>query len=160
MELADGQLSTAERRCHAGREPGLPMRQLPDPASAPLPSARPRAYDAMVAAALDVRLDPATATFDDVLAAAVRAGRVDPAVGRQLRFWQRESIRGVRTHVGEVLPALLAALDAADRSAVAATADAERAWAATGRLGTADDGGDDLTIRRRHNVVAGLTGTR
>src|SRR3954452_1358062 len=70
------------------------------------------AYADLVAAVADARPDPATERFDAEIASAVAGGRIDQQFARTLRWWQRESIRGVRDHLVEVLPPLLESLDA------------------------------------------------
>ncbi|MDQ6649363.1 MAG: hypothetical protein M3Z02_04525 [Actinomycetota bacterium] len=123
-----------------------------------------RSYDALVAAALQVRADPATCRFDEVLAAAVADGSVDATVGRELRFWQRESVRAVVDHVETVLPVVLTASNEADRAAVDAVHSAGQSWSQAARTGHPSPvhpgrtSPDDLAVRRRHTVVAGLTG--
>jgi hypothetical protein len=70
------------------------------------------AYANIVAAVADARPDPATERFDAEIASAVADGRIDQQFARTLRWWQRESVRGVRDHLVEVLPPLLESLDA------------------------------------------------
>lgn len=103
---------------------------------------RSSAYADLLAALLAARSDPATARFDAEIAAAEAAGTLDGATARTLRWWQRESMRGLADHLGEVLPGLLVALVDAERAADQAVADSAAAWAgATG--GHPDDGPDD-----------------
>src|SRR2546423_4346810 len=71
------------------------------------------AYTEMVLALVDARYDPVTEQFDAEVASAVADGQLEEQLARTLRWWQRESVRGVRDHVAEVLPPLLEALDAA-----------------------------------------------
>jgi hypothetical protein len=75
------------------------------------------AYAEIVTALADARPDPATARFDAEVAAAVASGALDEQLARTLRWWQRESVRGVRDHLAEVLPPVLELMD---RSALAA----------------------------------------
>ena len=69
------------------------------------------AYAEVVSALADARADSATERFDAEVDAAVAAGRVDVHLARTLRWWQRESVRGVRDHLVDVLPSVLATLD-------------------------------------------------
>ena len=82
----------------------------------------------VVLSIVDTRPDPATEHFDAALAAAVAEGRLDAATARTLRWWQRESVRGVRGYLADALPPILDALDAAADGAVAATREAARSW--------------------------------
>jgi hypothetical protein len=103
---------------------------------------RSSAYADLLAALLAARSDPATARFDAEIAAAEAAGTLDGATARTLRWWQRESLRGLADHLGEVLPGLLVALVDAERAADQSVADSAAAWAgATG--GRTDEGPDD-----------------
>jgi hypothetical protein len=105
---------------------------------------RSSAYADLLAALLAARSDPATARFDAEIAAAEAAGTLDGATARTLRWWQRESLRGIADHLGEVLPGLLVALVDAERAADQSVADSAAAWAgATGGRGHGDDGPDD-----------------
>ena len=71
------------------------------------------AYAELILTLVDARADPATTRFDHELAAAVTAGCLDEQTARTLRWWQRESVRGVRDHLADVLPPLLDALESA-----------------------------------------------
>ena len=94
----------------------------------PTEGARTVAYADLVGGLLDARVDPATDRFDAELAAAVAAGTLTQGVARTLRFWQRASVRGLVEHARNVLPAALAALDAA-REESQDTIDADgRSW--------------------------------
>ena len=94
------------------------------------------AHAALVSALVGLRPDPASARFDRELAEAEAAGTVDPAVARTLRWWQRESVRGVGDHLTRVLPEVLALLAAAEREALEAVESSAAAWdAATGSPG-------------------------
>ncbi len=94
---------------------------------------RASAYADLLGALLAARSDPATARFDAEIAAAEAAGTLDGPTARTLRWWQRESMRGIGDHLAEVLPGLLVALVDAERSADQAVADSAAAWAgATG----------------------------
>src|SRR6267378_2811409 len=75
------------------------------------------AYAEMVLALVDARYDPATEQFDAEVATAVADGRLDEQLARTLRWSQRESVRGVRDHLAEVLPLVLEALEVAARRA-------------------------------------------
>ncbi len=112
--------------------------------------------------------DPATDRFDAVLAAAA----VDEATARELRYWQRESVRGLRQYAAQALPGVLAAVDDARREAAAAAARAEDTWRQAQRPSVAaeadvfslpelspaasGDGGVDLLEMRRRTVAARL----
>src|SRR3954464_5989033 len=85
------------------------------------------AYADIVAGLADARPDSATERFDAEIAAAVADGRIDQNLGRTLRWWQRESLRGLRDHLVEVLPPVLASLDV---SALRALGAPERASSA------------------------------
>lgn len=67
----------------------------------------------LVGGLLDARSDPATARFDDELAAAVSSGAVTAEAAHRLRFWQRASVRALADHARHVVPVALGALDAA-----------------------------------------------
>ena len=100
---------------------------------------RTAAYADLLAAVLSARSDPATARFDAEIAAAEAAGTLDGPTARTLRWWQRESVRGLGDHLGEVLPGRLVALLDAERAAEQAVADSAAAWAAaTGEHGRGD----------------------
>ena len=90
----------------------------------------PSAYADLVAALVAVRSDPATARFDAELARAEAAGSLDGATARTLRWWQRESVRGLAEHLTVVLPAVLATLESADAAAHAAVEDSADSWTA------------------------------
>lgn len=62
-------------------------------------------------------VDPATAEFDAVLAAA----DLPDDVARALRFWHRESLANVRQFAAEALPAVFEAVHTAQRDAYDAT---------------------------------------
>lgn len=80
-------------------------------------AATPDRYTAVVAALLDVRVDQSSARFDAELQTALAEGRLDAATARALRWWQRASVQAVSTYSATVLPAVLAARDAADQQA-------------------------------------------
>ncbi|MDQ1496101.1 MAG: hypothetical protein QOG69_2584 [Actinomycetota bacterium] len=87
-----------------------------DAATSPVAVSRDR-YTAVVAALLDVRIDHSSARFDAELQTALAEGRVDAATARALRWWQRASVQALSTYSATVLPAVLAARDAADQQA-------------------------------------------
>ena len=89
---------------------------------------RPSAYADLLAALLAVRPDPATARFDHELMAAEARGEIDPATARTLRWWQRESLRGLSDHLSAVLPHLLDDLAAAQSAASEAVEESAAAW--------------------------------
>ena len=82
----------------------------------------------VVLAVADARPDPATHRFDTELARAVASGRLDEVTARTLRWWQRESVRGMRSYLGHVLPSILATLDAAADDGATSVAAAAAAW--------------------------------
>ena len=77
----------------------------------------PDRYTAVVAALLDVRVDHSSARFDAELQTALAEGRIDATTARALRWWQRASVQTLSTYSATVLPAVLAARDAADQQA-------------------------------------------
>jgi hypothetical protein len=89
---------------------------------------RATAYSDLLSALLALRADPATARFDAELAAAEAEGRVDGSVARTLRWWQRESLRGLVDHLGGVLPDLLTHLAESDRAAAETVAASLSSW--------------------------------
>jgi hypothetical protein len=101
---------------------------------------RSAAFASLVTALVGVRPDPATARFDAELAAAEAAGVVDPSVARTLRWWQRESVRGVAEHLEGVLPAVLTSLETAERAALDTVTSSASSWAAA----TESEGGPPL----------------
>lgn len=90
---------------------------------------RSTAYADLLSALLALRADPATSRFDAELAAAEAAGLIDGAVARTLRWWQRESMRGLADHLAAVLPDLLTELRESDRAAAESVQEAQSAWA-------------------------------
>ena len=139
---------------------------------------RETAYADLVAGLLDVRTDAASTRFDAEIAAAEEEGRIDAQTAKVLRWWQRESIRGLVEHARTVVPATLMALE---QSSVGAGAEAEassRSWARAVGDDLATPSGTsaaaaqtspvvdltaaiveptDLGERRRRMLVAGLT---
>jgi hypothetical protein len=98
---------------------------------------RSTAYADLLSALLALRADPATARFDAELAAAEANGLVDGSVARTLRWWQRESMRGLADHLAAVLPDLLTELLESDRAAAETVRAAQNSWAeATATLPT------------------------
>ena len=89
---------------------------------------RPSAYAELLQALLSVRSDPATARFDRELEAAAARGEIDAATARTLRWWQRESLRGLSDHLVSVLPHLLDDLAAAHSAAAEAVEESAEAW--------------------------------
>jgi len=94
------------------------------------PDVRRAHYAALLSALGGTRRDPATARFDEELAAAEAAGAIDPVVARTLRWWQRESVRAVEDHLQAVLPDVIVGLETADAEAERAVADSAESWAA------------------------------
>jgi hypothetical protein len=72
---------------------------------------RQAAFADLVSALLDLRRPGPTAAFDQAVADAVQRGELTDALGRQLKWLQRESVRGVVEHAAQVLPATLVALE-------------------------------------------------
>ena len=91
-------------------------------------SGRDAAYAALVDALIALRRDPATERFDEYLDYAQTSGRIDTATARALRWWQRQSVRGVSDHLEDILPTLLVQLEAAEQAAVRAVDAGEDAW--------------------------------
>lgn len=100
---------------------------------------RPSAYADLLGALLAVRSDPATARFDHELMAAEARGEIDPATARTLRWWQRESLRGLSDHLATVLPHLLDDLAAAQAAAVEAVEDSASSWSAASAEQTVEE---------------------
>lgn len=112
--------------------------------------------------------DPATSTFDAVLAAA----GLDEMTARALRFWQRESVHNTRQYAASAVPAVLEAVGRAQADAQAATDRGTAAWTDRGQTAPAvaspislpapaptapDVTSDDLLELRRRTVAARLT---
>ena len=93
-------------------------------------SRRDTAYAALVDALIALRRDPATERFDEYLQYAQETGRIDSPTARALRWWQRQSVRGVGDHLDEILPSLLVQLEAADQAALRAVDASDAAWRA------------------------------
>lgn len=120
---------------------------------------RQPAYADAVAALLDAAPQDAVSRFDAELTAAIAAG-LDPATARTLRWWQREATRALRDHASTVLPAVIDALVASERSRAEVTAEdgeTEFSTAATGSEApqTAPAAPSSEEARRR-TLVAGL----
>lgn len=86
------------------------------------------AYSEVLAALLALRPDPATDRFDALLSVLLAEDRIDPAAARELRWWQRESVRSVGDYIGDTAPALLVALESSRQTAEQASEVAARAW--------------------------------
>lgn len=89
---------------------------------------RSTAYADLLQALIAVRTDPATARFDAELARAEADGRLDGPTARALRWWQRESLRGLSEHLADVLPDVLDRLGNADDAARESVLDSEQSW--------------------------------
>lgn len=76
-------------------------------------NARGSAYAELIVGLIDARDRAAEERFDEELAAAEAAGRIDPQTARTLRWWQRESVRAVVTQAEQVVPTTLQALEIA-----------------------------------------------
>ncbi len=81
-------------------------------------------------------VDPASATFDAVLAAA----GLDEMTARALRFWQRESVHNTRQYAASAVPAVLDAVASAQADAQAATDRGADAWMTPAQPGPTQDG--------------------
>jgi len=103
---------------------------------------RETAYGDVIAGLLDVRVDPASQRFDAEIAAAEEEGRIDPQTAKVLRWWQRESIRGLVEHARTVVPATLVALEQSAVGAGAETEASSRSWARA----VGDDLGSDSVL--------------
>ena len=88
------------------------------------------AYAALVDALIALRRDPATQRFDEYLEYATETGRIDEPTARALRWWQRQSVRGVEEHLEGLLPVILRQLEAADQAAIRAVELSDQAWRA------------------------------
>jgi hypothetical protein len=87
----------------------------------------------LVEALLAARTQPSAEHFDQVLTSAVTAGQLPAELARELRYWQRASVHEITDHfraVLPVLPAALAAVDAAAAEAAGAATAAGDVWAA------------------------------
>jgi len=122
---------------------------------------RQDAWSDLVSGLLDARDDPATARFDEELAAAVEAGEITPHAAHRLRYWQRACLRALSDHVLTVLPASLGALaeareDARRYADQAAQMLAEAARSARAAAGGSDPApGDTATITLPAQAPAG-----
>jgi hypothetical protein len=115
---------------------------------------REPAYADVVAGLLDATPPTATERFDAELAEAVANG-LDASVARTLRWWQRESVRAVRTHSSTVPPAVITALLSSEAAHAATNAAPPTAVSTTGASPSPSDNpaADDT---RRRTLVAGL----
>jgi hypothetical protein len=87
-----------------------------------------RSYAVLLSSLLALRSDPATDHFDALLSRLEATAQLDPALARELRWWQRESVRGVEDYVASTLPVLLSSVDRARLDAADAQAMAARSW--------------------------------
>ena len=114
-------------------------------------------------------VDPASARFD----AALEASDLDDATRRELRFWHRQSMRGVRDYASRVLPTVFHAVAEAQAEAHETAEHAAAALAAATRVTEYEVPGRDeapqvaaaptidLTQRERRRIVAArLTAAR
>ncbi|CAB4846490.1 unannotated protein [freshwater metagenome] len=107
---------------------------------------RSGAYAELLSALVAVRTDPASARFDLEIAEAELAGSIDEATARTLRWWQRESVRGLSDHLATVLPDLLANLAESERDAAASVSASATSWSrAHGTTREPVDGGEPAT---------------
>lgn len=97
---------------------------MSDPSRPPPESA----YTELLGAILALRADAASDRFDALLAELTAAGLIDPAAARELRWWQRESVRAVGDHLAETLPVSLVSIERARVAATEASLMADRAW--------------------------------
>lgn len=93
-----------------------------------MPHDRQPAYADLLGALLALRPDAASARFDALLAELLADGRLDPDDARELRWWQRESLRAVGDFLAETAPHLLAGLESSQRQADDAVSVAAVAW--------------------------------
>ena len=94
---------------------------------------RSDAFSQLIDALVALRPTPANDSFDLAVAAAEASGRLDVQRARELRWWQRQSVRELLDHITAVLPELLDNLEVAERAAISAAAESAAAWqAATG----------------------------
>lgn len=108
-----------------------------------MPHDRRPAYADLLGALLSLRPDAASARFDALLAELLADGRLDPADARELRWWQRESLRAVGDFLAETAPELLAGLESSQRTAEDAVSVAAEAWElATEPLDESGPGGE------------------
>lgn len=98
-------------------------------------SGRDAAYAMLIDSLIALRKDPATTRFDEYLEHAQAAGRIDAATARALRWWQRQSVRGVDEFLQAVLPDLLLRIERADDAARAAVEESDQAWKAAAHGG-------------------------
>ena len=112
--------------------------------------------------------EPASAAFDAILAAA----GLDEMTARALRFWQREAVHNTKQYAAQAIPAVFAAIEAAQADVQAATRRSEQAWHSARRTppsspdvsqlpeptpaGEAAVERDDLLEQRRRTVAARL----
>jgi hypothetical protein len=92
------------------------------------PAVRALAIAQALEALFAARHDDATARFDAELTAAIAEGRIDDETARTLRWWQRESVRGARSYLADLLPGVLHADDAAQRKSRAQVDLAAASW--------------------------------
>lgn len=124
------------------------------------------AYSEVLASLLALRPDPATLRFDTVLSELLAQDRIDPEAARELRWWQRESVRSVGDYLGDTAPALLVALESSRQTAEDAAAAAARAWEQATRPQAPQPAADPRpaadppTTTRGTDVVVDLRGTR
>jgi hypothetical protein len=127
-------------------------------------STRLTAYAEMVAGLLDTHDPGAAERFDEVLADAEASGLIDSDTARALRWWQRESLRGLVAHAQTVLPQTLLAIERAHHEARDRLEPTEWPAVRSPDAEVADEIDDepvppaDLTARRL--LVAGLTPLR
>ncbi len=93
-----------------------------------MPQDRRPAYADLLGSLLSLRPDAATERFDALLAELLAAGHLDPADARELRWWQRESVRAVGDFLAETAPDLLAGLESSQRQADESVSAAALAW--------------------------------
>lgn len=89
---------------------------------------REPAYSDLLQSLLSLRPDLAGERFDQLLAELLAADRIDPDAARELRWWQRESVRAVGDYLDRTAPPLLAALETSQTVAEQATRVAAEAW--------------------------------
>jgi hypothetical protein len=88
----------------------------------------PARYAAAVEALLGVRTDYAGARYDAAVHAALAAHRIDLDTARELRWWQRASVRAAQEYAATLVPQVLAACERADAEAAADAAEVATSW--------------------------------
>jgi hypothetical protein len=88
----------------------------------------PARYAAVVEALLGVRTDYAGARYDAAVDAALATHRLDLDTARELRWWQRASVRAAQEYAATLVPQVLAACERVDTEAAADAAELATSW--------------------------------